>query len=641
MVNLSTLLKFLTPFKNKRLPSPSSLQAVAGAGALVVGVALTVGLVFFILSPNGASPVSQKLVLEEESKLDIVLRAKGMQAEDFIHISRPPQQGRLQGAPPKVTYIPEPDFFGKDHFEFTVRHGESESSAGWVELEVKGKNDAPRAKSYRVRVEKNKSAAIKLQAIDADGDFITYRILQAPGHGELKGEPPYLEYLPAPGYTGTDWIVFAGEDTFSQGEVGRIEIRVGEKNQAPMVKDIHLQSEKDQAISFHLKATDAEKDPLTYELLSQPRFGQLISREGALVYQPNPGFKGKDSFHFLARDPYSPSAVATVTLLIREAKGKERLEARLKNLFESGGVMVGEVQRPDLLYQEGNYIPASLTKVATAAAALYILGKKHRFRTEVYFEGGTLYLKGFGDPSFSSRDLHALGDQLKSLGVFTHPLRGLVADDTAFEIRPDFDGRVVSVQVWDAPIGALAVNQNTARVEVLPGRRVRSLEANTPLTHKAEKRARSFPPAMHHFAVARNAREGTQYTLELAEAIFKQKGMRLAQEPRIGQAPTATPILRYSSSAFLEEVIRVMLAESSNFIANQLVLDMALKKFGSPAKIEDGVYLLRNFLQKEVGLSPKEVALVEGSGLSRKNRMTLKGMTQLLDYFKPYKHLLP
>jgi serine-type D-Ala-D-Ala carboxypeptidase/endopeptidase (penicillin-binding protein 4) len=97
----------------------------------------------------------------------------------------------------------------------------------------------------------------------------------------------------------------------------------------------------------------------------------------------------------------------------------------------------------------------------------------------------------------------------------------------------------------------------------------------------------------------------------------------------------------HSSQQPLLAVVQEMLRTSSNFTANQLLLVSAIDRFGAPVALEQGVWLLRHFLQDRVGLAADSFTIVEGSGLSRKNRIDLLSMLSIVNHFHPYKQLLP
>ncbi|OPX41296.1 MAG: hypothetical protein B1H13_02775 [Desulfobacteraceae bacterium 4484_190.3] len=89
----------------------------------------------------------------------------------------------------------------------------------------------------------------------------------------------------------------------------------------------------------------------------------------------------------------------------------------------------------------------------------------------------------------------------------------------------------------------------------------------------------------------------------------------------------------------LEDVIKEMFAFSNNFVANQLLLSMGAADYGSPATLRKGLGTLLHYARNNLGL--KNLAIVEGSGISRKNRISPEDMLKVLQRFHPYRHLLP
>jgi D-alanyl-D-alanine carboxypeptidase/D-alanyl-D-alanine-endopeptidase (penicillin-binding protein 4) len=80
---------------------------------------------------------------------------------------------------------------------------------------------------------------------------------------------------------------------------------------------------------------------------------------------------------------------------------------------------------------------------------------------------------------------------------------------------------------------------------------------------------------------------------------------------------------------------------SNNFIANQIFLAVGAAEFGYPATWEKSKQAVAGLLQEKFNLSAEDIRIVEGSGLSRKNRVSPLAMLKLLDFFKPYSRLLP
>jgi len=101
------------------------------------------------------------------------------------------------------------------------------------------------------------------------------------------------------------------------------------------------------------------------------------------------------------------------------------------------------------------------------------------------------------------------------------------------------------------------------------------------------------------------------------------------------------PLFIHYSSKTLDDIIGPLLLYSNNFIANQLFLYMGTVQYGYPATWEKSIRTMAAYLDNTYSLSPKEINMVEGSGISRQNRVSPHAMIRLLDFFKPYAKLLP
>ena len=73
-------------------------------------------------------------------------------------------------------------------------------------------NQAPTARSAAITVPWTDGIAVDLEADDADGDTVTYRITASPTLGTLEGAPPHLVYHPNLGANGSEKIVFKAND---------------------------------------------------------------------------------------------------------------------------------------------------------------------------------------------------------------------------------------------------------------------------------------------------------------------------------------------------------------------------------------------------------------------------------------------
>ena len=101
------------------------------------------------------------------------------------------------------------------------------------------------------------------------------------------------------------------------------------------------------------------------------------------------------------------------------------------------------------------------------------------------------------------------------------------------------------------------------------------------------------------------------------------------------------PFYIHRSSKSLEDIIGPLMLYSNNFIANQLFLVLGATRFGYPATWGKARQVMADFLQEKYRLSESDIRIMEGSGLSRKNRVSPRVMILLLDSFKPYSRHLP
>ena len=82
----------------------------------------------------------------------------------------------------------------------------------------------------------------------------------------------------------------------------------------------------------------------------------------------------------------------------------------------------------------------------------------------------------------------------------------------------------------------------------------------------------------------------------------------------------------------------MLLEHSNNFMANQILIAAGAKISGPPGTLDKGVLAAKVFAKKKLQIDA--IKIVEGSGISRENRISAKTMYTILKAFKPYHHLL-
>ncbi|MGW0708141.1 D-alanyl-D-alanine carboxypeptidase/D-alanyl-D-alanine endopeptidase [Streptomyces sp. NPDC002643] len=240
-------------------------------------------------------------------------------------------------------------------------------------------------------------------------------------------------------------------------------------------------------------------------------------------------------------------------------------------------------------------MPASNTKLATATAALTVLGPNHRFTTKVVYGDGTLTLVGGGDRSLTTDDLDALAKTavagLKSAGLTSVKVR---IDDSLF------------------PEPTLATGWNTGYYpdSVAP---VRALVVDS------------------HNVDDTSLDAGGVFAKLLAERGVTVDGDVTRGVVGKGYVPVAT-----HTSDKLSTLVKHMLKVSDNDDAETLLRMTALGA-GRSATFEDGTAVVREVLTR-YGVSLDNFAIHDGSGLSRSNAIPAQTIADILDLAADPRH---
>ena len=323
------------------------------------------------------------------------------------------------------------------------------------------------------------------------------------------------------------------------------------------------------------------------------------------------------------------------------------LRDKLKPLVRQGCVLVADEQKVLFRYPRGCnplLIPASLVKLATASMAFSVLGKDFRFPTEFFLsDKGSLLIRGHGDPFLVSEEWQSISERISEYPEVPKTLKGLIFDESLFGDVSNLPGQGRSLNPYDAPNGALVSNFNTIFVHKHQNGVVQSAEPQTPLTPSAVEWSRKLKPGKHRIRIPEGSRNSLRYTTELFSAFLEEKGMRLLSKKPDSRKVKASDRLLFVhyNQRKLDEVVEGMMAYSNNFIANQLLLYGGMKIDGPPAVPKKGLKVLKHHLTQDLGIPEEEFFLEEGSGLSRKNRMTPEAIWKVLIHYQPYQSTLP
>jgi serine-type D-Ala-D-Ala carboxypeptidase/endopeptidase (penicillin-binding protein 4) len=269
-------------------------------------------------------------------------------------------------------------------------------------------------------------------------------------------------------------------------------------------------------------------------------------------------------------------------------------------LSRSGAVAV-DLQTGRVVYALNptrSFVPASNQKLPVTYAALVKLGASYRFRTAVLGSGaregstwaGDIYLHGGGDPTLRLRGLRRLAAQLHAAGI--RRIAGdVLADESFFDRRRTAPGWKPSFYMNESPpLSALVVDRAQYR--------------GSGTSDPAGAAAASFV------------------------RILNERGVRVAGESAWGTAPADAFPLAQIESAPLGDVLGFMDRDSDDFTAEMVLKTLGAELLGKGTNGAGARVVVDALTEAEIPLGG--VRIVDGSGLSRLDRLTPRAIASIL-----------
>ncbi len=335
------------------------------------------------------------------------------------------------------------------------------------------------------------------------------------------------------------------------------------------------------------------------------------------------------------------SRLFALALLLLPVTALADVKEKVAALAPTGLVFVVDAKGNELVVQNVDepFIPASVTKIVTSWLALEVLGADYRFETRFYLDDKrVLYVRGGGDPFLISEELALLATNLVA-AIGKKPITGIVLDASYYPSDLRIPGIENTGEAFNALNSALAVNFNTISA-VRNGDKVRPAEKQTPLTPLAISQflARG-PQGSGRISLSDDPAVSLQYAGELIAAFIQRAGGSVKGKITTGTVPEGLkPVYVHRQSRPLSKILAELLRASNNYTANQIFLEIGGHRLGGPVSLEKSLQVSNEILAAH-GLADA-IHLEEGSGISRDNRFTARGLAKVLELFAPHADLL-
>lgn len=333
-------------------------------------------------------------------------------------------------------------------------------------------------------------------------------------------------------------------------------------------------------------------------------------------------------------------------------------------------LVIVDANSGDLLFQQRAdqlQPPASIQKMLTALAAKLYLDDTFQFETSLAQRDNDIIINFSGDPTLSRQQLSRLLGQLKKHGIKS--IKGnILLNGSQFngtEQAPGWPWDILGV-CYSAPSSSLSLEHNCVQGALYSNKAIGQLtRVNIPshqpitVTTEATVTAKDEPQnsfcdltltthANNHYRLSgclaqRDKPLPLNFAVQDTEAYISQTiaselkrlGIRHLGKIYRDDAATGTLIARHHS-AKLNALLDTMIKDSDNLIADNLTKTLGGRYFNQVGNYANGTAAIKAILHDKAGINLDNAVLVDGSGLSRNNRLTANQMMEVITYL--YQH---
>jgi hypothetical protein len=314
-------------------PGPISVSLVAGQVADLAGnvnAAATQSFTYqpaVVLTPTANA---QSVKVAEDTPLGITVTGSDPNSPPLalgFAVSTSPAHGTISGTAPNLTYTPANGYIGSDSFQFTDSNGVESSSPATVSITVVGVPTVTFPIS--VTTAENRSVTFGLIGTDPNSPPLaqTFSVTAQPLHGTLSGKAPLLTYTPDTGYFGADDFQFTDSNGVATSNPATVSITIAGQ---PIANAQSVTTLENTGKAITLQGSDPNSPPLalTYTVTVNPAHGTLSGTAPNVVYTPDSGYSGPDSFQFTDDNGVVISDPATVSIMVTIPRTTTSLQAQ-------------------------------------------------------------------------------------------------------------------------------------------------------------------------------------------------------------------------------------------------------------------------------------------------------------------------
>ena len=300
---------------------------------------MDIGEVQVVIHPINDAPVAEidRIILTEDGSVEFDPLVNDTDPDQdairLIEWTQPIHGTMEQIESGLFRYIPEKDYFGSDGFTYVIEDELGIRSEGQSDLLVKGVNDAPRAMSQNLTMNRNREISVTFTANDPDGDPLDFEIIDGPSNGRVLAFPAVATYIPEFGFSGKDQFTYRANDGKVDGPVATVAFSVRDENNPPDLEDTLIITAVNQPVEWNIEAGDADEDTVSYSIKSAPEIGFLTIENELLTYSPKLDHVGTLEARIDATDNLGATTTALFTIEVTDENTPPKVKDQGVEIF--------------------------------------------------------------------------------------------------------------------------------------------------------------------------------------------------------------------------------------------------------------------------------------------------------------------
>jgi D-alanyl-D-alanine carboxypeptidase/D-alanyl-D-alanine-endopeptidase (penicillin-binding protein 4) len=310
------------------------------------------------------------------------------------------------------------------------------------------------------------------------------------------------------------------------------------------------------------------------------------------------------------------------TVNILNANSREETVNRIREILSSlpsgtnAGIVIYDPLIQDTIFAfnaKEPMIPASLTKLFTTSTSLSLMNGDYKISTKLFSDdqnlddgvvNGSLYLKGFGNSTFTENDLQSMIDFLLSRGI--RKIEGnIIGDDTYFD-------NIYTREDW--------IEDEKANVK-LPAISALVLDRNKTVVRQKIRRRYRY--------VSQNFKDPPLFIANKFKDMLKTSGIEITGSAKKGATPEKTYLIT-ESNIQLSDLIGLINKHSDNFFAECLFKTLGAVSSGLQGNSLYSQQAIQKFI-KGNNIYAEGTEIVDGSGISRFDQVTPLAIAGILE----------